>query len=120
MNAIAGLMSNNEICHANINSAVDALTKSGADFVYGALTYYASNVPKFTQVGDSNYSRSITYMMPRLNTPSWVTKTKCFREVGLLDFYYALASDYEFALRLYVYGAKGIYDNRLCVHHRLG
>ncbi len=117
---ISWLASDDWIDPDYIETAVDALTKSGADFVYGDLTYYASNVPKFTQVGDSNYSRSITYMMPRLNTPTWVTKTKCFREVGLLDFYYVLASDYEFALRLYVYGAKGIYDNRLCVHHRLG
>jgi glycosyltransferase involved in cell wall biosynthesis len=103
-----------------IETAVDALTKSGADFVYGDLTYYTSNIPQFTQVGDPNYGRSITYMMPRLNTPSWVIKTKCFREVGLLDFYYELASDYELALRLYVHGAKGTYDSRLCVHHRLG
>ena len=103
-----------------IETAVDALTHSGADFVYGDLTYYASNILQFTQAGDPDYGRTITYMMPRLNTPSRVTKAKCFREFGLLDFYYKLASDYELALRFYVRGAKGTYDSRLCVHHRLG
>ena len=100
--------------------AVEVLTRSSADFVYGNLTYYASNVPQFTQAGDPEYAHSITYMMPRLNTPTRVTKTKCFRDVGLLDLYYKIASDYELALRLHVHGAEGIYDGRLRVHHRLG
>ncbi len=104
----------------HVKYAIETLGSSGADFVFGNTKYYDGNTRDFTQLGDPDYASSITYKMPRLNTPSMVLKKACFERIGLYDLRYKVAPDYEWLLRLHVRGGKGVYDGRLNICHRLG
>lgn len=105
-----------------IEIAVQTLEKNkNAAFTFGNLRYYSKDGKyMYTIVGDQNYINKIKYTMPHLNFPTLVIKKQCFDQIGLFNLEYKVAPDYEWNLRLYKSGARGIYCNKLYANFRLG
>jgi glycosyltransferase involved in cell wall biosynthesis len=103
-----------------VSRAVAALTRSGADFVFGDLACYSGEQFMFVLKGDPEYALKIRSQMPVVNFPTFVIRRKCFDAVGLLDLRYKVSTDYEWLLRAHVRGFRGIYDGTLLGHFRLG
>ncbi len=97
-----------------IATAVQALLNSGADFVFGRMTFREGIVDYIVE-GDANYKMTGTYK-PRVNYPTWVTKRECFKNVGLFDLSYKISCDYEWGLRLWAQGGRGFYVSKLIVN----
>ncbi len=111
-----------------IEKAVKALLVSGADFVFGDLRIYEADVLVQSVKGRTDSEESIrpelrSFAFPAMVTrtsPTMVTKRECFQKVGLYDLKYEIRNDFEWILRLHLYGGTGSYDARLIGHFRLG
>lgn len=103
-----------------IETAVQTLLRSGADFVFGNMVMYKHGDAVAVCKGDKNYAKSLMSGYPRFNFPSMVIKRECFQKVGLIDMTYKFVADYEWVLRLHLNGEKGFYTSSLSVHRRVG
>jgi glycosyltransferase involved in cell wall biosynthesis len=103
-----------------IASAVNFLRDSRAEFVYGDLSLYKKGKPVRLCRGNKDYTKSLLSGYPRINFTTMVIKRECFQEFGLIDTSYKFFNDYELALRFHLNGARGIYNNSLMVHKRIG
>lgn len=96
--------------------AVETLEKSGADFVFGNLTFYEGGRPQFVLLGEGDYAKRIHRRMPNLNHVTVLARRTCFEHIGLFDLRYRCAMDYDWFLRLHRAGGHGVYEPRLCGH----
>jgi glycosyltransferase len=99
-----------------VERAVATLDGSGADFVYGDLTFYEAGEPSFRYRGDPDYARSLRRRMPALNHPTVLTRRSAFERVGLFRLEYRFAMEYDWFLRLHEAGGWGCYDPALLGH----
>lgn len=103
-----------------IETAVQTLLKSGADFVFGDMVMYNNGDADAVCKGDKDYAKSLMSGNPHFNYPSMVIKRECFQKLGLIDTTYRIINDYEWTLRLHLHGGKGSYNSSLLVHRRVG
>lgn len=103
-----------------IETAVQALLKSGADFVFGNMVMYKNGDPVAVCKGDKDYVKSLMSGYPHINSPTMVLKKECYQKTGLLDLTYKYVADYEWVVRLHLNGEKGFYNSSLVVHRRVG
>ncbi len=93
-----------------IQAAVTALAESGADFVFGDLTYHdAAGRPLHVIKGDPGYASTIDALMPALNHPTMLVRKTAYARVGGFDLRYRVAMDYDWVLRAHRAGLKGAY-----------
>lgn len=103
-----------------IETAVQTLLRSGADFVFGDMVMYKNGDAVAVCKGDKDYVKSMMSGNPHFNYPSMVIKRECFQKLGLIDTTYRIINDYEWTLRLHLHGGKGFYNSSLSVHRRVG
>jgi GT2 family glycosyltransferase len=92
-----------------IELSVQALDRSGADFVFGDLIFYDGPQPKFRYVGDPGYAGVIHRRWPAVGHPTLLATRASFEKIGLFDPVYRNAMDYDWLLRLHSAGARGVY-----------
>jgi glycosyltransferase involved in cell wall biosynthesis len=96
--------------------AVDALTCSDADFVFGDCICYEGGRPMFRATGDADYAVSIGSRMPMMNHPSVLVRRSAYERFGLYSLKYRNAMDYEWLARVHHAGGCGTYDPRIIAH----
>jgi glycosyltransferase involved in cell wall biosynthesis len=102
-----------------LSCAVESLSKSASDFVFGDCVCYESGAPVFRSVGDANYTSSISRKMPTMNHLSMLVRRSAYERYGLFSLEYRNAMDYEWLARVHSRGAKGIHDPRIVAHMSL-
>ena len=105
----------------HIELSVEGLQASGADFTFGDLMLHGKGgEPQFTLAGDPEYGRRIVHAMPEVNHPSIVCRRRVYDEHGLYDTGFRMAMDYEWLLRGYKKGVRGIYVPGVVSHMSAG
>ena len=99
-----------------LQAAVAAIERTGADFVFGDLLFYEAQKQTYRYRGDPNYARFINSRMPALNHPTVLVRRSAFERIGLFDLAYRLAMDYDWFLRLHRAGGWGVYDPTIISH----
>lgn len=103
-----------------IERAVEALRRSGADFVFGDLVCHDPTGRSVHRVrGDPAYARLIGTRMPEVNHPTLLARREMYERVGLFDLRYRAAMDYDWLLRAHRAGCRGVYEPRLVGHMTL-
>ena len=100
--------------------AVEALTKTGADFVFGDGVAYDGRRPVFRYHGDPNYSSKIDRWMPVIIHPSVLARRTVYETHGLFNIGLRSAMDYEWLLRVHRAGIIGIHALGVLSHVSLG
>lgn len=119
-NFVFWLSSDDWIDQDFIKTAVAAFLDSGADFVYGNMVMYKNKKAVAICKGKQDYKKALMSGYPRFNFVTMVVKKECFQAAGLIDTAYKFFSDYEWTLRVHLNGKKGIYNDSLIVHRRVG
>lgn len=103
-----------------VENCVAALTRTGADYVFGDLIYLREGEPALLVPGDAEYSRHIHYVMPNVSSTTMMHRRECFKDVGLLDVSNPYCPDYDWVLRAHKAGLKGSYDSAIRIFFRYG
>jgi glycosyltransferase involved in cell wall biosynthesis len=103
-----------------IERAVAALERTGADFVFGDLVYHDPAGRAVHRVlGDPGYARVIGSRMPEVNHPTLLARRAVYERIGLFDLRYHAAMDYDWLLRAHLAGCRGAYDPKIVAHMTL-
>lgn len=93
-----------------LERSLACIEASGADYVFGDLTFCTDDQPVFRYAGDPDYARSIGRRMPAINHPTVLVRRAAYERFGLFDTDYRSAMDYEWLLRLHRAGGRGVHD----------
>jgi glycosyltransferase involved in cell wall biosynthesis len=96
--------------------AVNALSRSGADFAFGDSICYEGGRPTFHAKGDPDYAKSIASRMPMMNHPSMLVNRRAYERFGLFSPKHRNAMDYEWVARVHRNGGHGVYDSAIVAH----
>ncbi len=99
-----------------LEQAVAALERSGADFVFGDLIFYVDGRPAYRYRGDADYVRLLHKRMPSINHPTVLARRSAFERIGLFDPNLRCAMEYDWFLRLHTVGGWGVYEPRIVGH----
>ena len=99
-----------------VELAVAALDRCGADFVFGDLLFYQDGVPTFRYRGDPDYGRKLSRLMPAINHPTVLARISAYERIGLFNFDYKCAMEYDWFLRLHRSGGVGVHDPSILGH----
>jgi len=103
-----------------IERAVTALGRSGADFVFGDLLYHdAAGRALFRIRGDPHYARAIARGMPDVNHPTLLARREVYERVGAFNPALRFAMDYDWLLRAHRAGFRGAYAPQVVGHMTL-
>jgi glycosyltransferase involved in cell wall biosynthesis len=103
-----------------IERAVTALGRSGADFVFGDLLYHdPAGRTLFRIRGDAHYARAIARGMPDVNHPTLLARREVYERVGGFDPALRFAMDYDWLLRVHRAGLRGIHAPEVVGHMTL-
>jgi len=103
-----------------IERAVAALERTGADFVFGDLVYHDPAGRAVHRVlGDATYARVIGSRMPEVNHPTLLARRETYERIGLFDLRYRAAMDYDWLLRAHLAGCRGVYEPGIAAHMTL-
>jgi glycosyltransferase involved in cell wall biosynthesis len=103
-----------------IERAVGALERTGADFVFGDLVYHDPAGRAVHRVrGDPAYAKVIGSRMPEVNHPTLLARREMYERIGLFDLRYRAAMDYDWLLRAHLAGYRGVYDPAIVAHMTL-
>jgi len=101
----------------HISVALERLRATGADFVYGDLMFHpADGEPPYLILGEGNYGRRLAHTMPDINHPTVVCKRSLYEMHGLYDTRLRVAMDYEWFLRGYKQGVRGVHVPGMKTH----
>lgn len=101
----------------HLGRAVEHLGRSGADFVFGDLIVHdAAGKVLYAMKGEPGYCRRIRYAMPDVHHPSVVCRRQVYERHGLYDTGLRVAMDYEWLLRGFLGGVRGVYVPGLTSH----
>jgi glycosyltransferase len=95
-------------------TALAAIERTSAEFVFGDLRFYERDRPSFRYFGEPDYAAVIDRRMPNLNHPTVLARRTCFERIGLFDLRYRCAMDYDWFLRLHRAGGRGVYVPTIC------
>lgn len=111
---IVGILNSDDWHEPNTLSTVASLLKNGgADFLVGALRYWNGNNGSFVIYPDQHYENKILYKMPNLNHPATFFKNVVYHNIGYFDLKYKYAMDYDFFLRVYQAGYRGVFTDQI-------
>jgi glycosyltransferase involved in cell wall biosynthesis len=99
-----------------IACALEALSQSGADFVFGDCICYESGRPTFRSAGDPDWATAIGRRMPTMNHQTMLVRRRAYERFGLYSLAFRNAMDYEWIARAHALGARGVYDPRIVAH----
>lgn len=99
-----------------VERAVETLEASGADFVFGDLTFYEDDRAIFAYAGDPDYRCKLGHRMPALNHPTVLARRTCYERIGLFDLRYRRAMEYDWFIRLDRAGGRAVHDPRIRGH----
>jgi glycosyltransferase involved in cell wall biosynthesis len=103
-----------------VERAVAALARSGADFVFGDLLYHdAAGRTLFRIRGDAGYARALARGMPDVNHPTLLARRRVYERVGGFDRAWRCAMDYDWLLRVHRAGFRGAYAPEVLGHMTL-
>jgi glycosyltransferase involved in cell wall biosynthesis len=103
-----------------IEHAVTALGRSGADFVFGDLIYHdPAGRPLHRIRGDPHYARALDRGMPDVNHPTLLARREVYERVGGFDPALRFAMDYDWLLRVHRAGLRGTYAPEVVGHMTL-
>ena len=101
----------------HLAAALRALADRSVDFAYGNLMFHPSGSQEpYLFAGEPDYGRRLAHTMPELNHPSVVCKRSVYERHGLYDTHLRIAMDYEWFLRGYRQGVRGMYVPALTTH----
>jgi glycosyltransferase involved in cell wall biosynthesis len=101
----------------HLSSAIEALSSTAADFVFGDIFFYRTDgKTSYRLIGEERYSRRMAHSMPHINHPTVVCRRAVYEEHGLYSTGLAVAMDYEWLLRGFRAGVRGVYAPRLLGH----
>jgi glycosyltransferase len=93
-----------------VERCVEALERTGADFVFGDLVYIDEGNPPVLIPGDPRYARHIRNTMPNMSAITLMYRRSCFERVGLWDVGNPYSPDYDWLLRAHLAGLRGAYE----------
>ncbi|MGH6945418.1 MAG: glycosyltransferase family 2 protein, partial [Geminicoccaceae bacterium] len=103
-----------------VERALAALERTGADFVFGDLVYHAPDGRALHRIrGDPGYAKKIARGMPDVNHPSMLVRREVYQRVGGFDPALRFAMDYDWLLRAHRVGARGVYEPAVVGHMSL-
>lgn len=103
-----------------IEVALTNLEKSLCGFAFGNGMYHDANSrPLFLYKGDPDYPKVIRRGMPAVNHPTVLARKEMYDKIGSFNTKYKIAMDYDWLLRSYLAGFKGLYISELTGHMRL-
>jgi glycosyltransferase involved in cell wall biosynthesis len=95
---------------SHVATAVEALQRTGADFVYGDLVLHPSNSQSaYMLAGDRDYVDHLPHTMPQINHPSVVCRRTVYERYGLFDTTLTAAMDFEWLVRGHQQHIVGVY-----------
>lgn len=102
---------------SHVATAVEALQRTGADFVYGDLVLHPSNSQSaYMLAGDRDYVDHLPHTMPQINHPSVVCRRTVYERCGLFDTTLTAAMDFEWLVRGYRQHIVGVYVQGMRSH----
>lgn len=117
---ISFLNADDWLAEDQIDIAVQTLNKSRADFVFGDIIFHDfTGKPLYRIKGDLDYDKKIAHSMPDLNHPTVMARKAVYDKIGGFDLNYKIAMDYDWLLRGYLAGFRGLYVPDLIEHMRL-
>lgn len=103
-----------------IEAAIDGLSESRADFVFGDLIFYSPEGQKVGGYkGDPNYKKKLSHVMPAINHPTVVCQKYVYDNCGLFNVNLHYAMDYEWLIRVDACGYQGHYVTSLVTNMTL-
>jgi glycosyltransferase involved in cell wall biosynthesis len=103
-----------------IERAIAALDRTGADFVFGDLIYHdPAGRPLHRIRGDPHYARALARGMPDVNHPTLLARRVVYERVGGFDPALRFAMDYDWLLRAHRAGFRGTYAPDVVGHMTL-
>jgi glycosyltransferase involved in cell wall biosynthesis len=103
-----------------VERAVAALARSGADFVFGDLLYHdPAGRTLFRIRGDAGYARALARGMPDVNHPTLLARRRVYERVGGFAPAWRCAMDYDWLLRVHRAGFRGAYAPEILGHMTL-
>lgn len=105
-----------------IAKSVELLERNpAAAFAFGDLITLNSLGTSIMRVkGDPNYSRGMGYLIPLINHVTFLVPRTSYEKYGVYDPTWKLAMDYDWVLRGYHRGARGIYSSEILVYMQEG
>lgn len=101
----------------HMEKAVTCLRKTGMDFAFGNLMVHgADGMPQYVIAGDPSYAKRIRHSMPALSHPSVVCRREAYERCGLFDHELRIAMDYDWLLRGFNAGLRGVYVPEITSH----
>ena len=91
-----------------------------AGFVFGDIIRIGVNGTQKRIMGDPHFRRWIRFTMGRLNHPTVLAERNLFERYGLFDERWSTAMDYEWLLRVYNEGIRGIYSPNVITYMGAG
>lgn len=91
-----------------------------AAFVFGDIIKIDKQGKKKRVPGDPDYTRTIAYVMNRVNHPTMLVRKSMFALYGNFDTRWKIAMDYDWILRIHTKGEKGIYSPDIIVETEAG
>ncbi|MBW4052026.1 MAG: glycosyltransferase [Proteobacteria bacterium] len=101
----------------HVSRAVEHLRRSKADFAFGdVIVHDVTGAARYSIMGDPSYFNRVRHAMPDINHPTVVCRRQVYERHGLYDPSLRIAMDYEWLLRGYVHGVRGLYVPDLTSH----
>ncbi|HMM19577.1 MAG TPA: glycosyltransferase family 2 protein [Selenomonadales bacterium] len=120
---IIGIINADDYYEPNaVELAVNALSENpDKGFVFGDLEMRDMDGNKqYLLKGFPNYGDRIKFDMPAISHPTVFVRREIYKKYGLFDLAYKSSLDYEFLLRIYLQGVKGLYIEHKLAIMRLG
>lgn len=107
-----------------VSAGMRTIQASGADFCFGDMLVHDVPGPGGTSTilrrGDPDYKQVTAFSMPELFQTTWLCNRKMFEGVGLFKTNYAIASDYDWLVRIHQAGFAGAYSSEIRGNMRFG
>ena len=103
-----------------IETALNKLKDSSCGFAFGDTMYHDMDAsPLFSYKACSNYQKVIKKRMPDFNHLTVLARKEMYDTIGNFNIKYKIAMDYDWLLRGYLAGYKGLYVPELMGHMQL-
>lgn len=101
----------------HMERAVMSLRQTDASFAFGNLMVHgADGAPQYVIAGDPSYAGRIRHSMPALSHPSIICRREAYERCGLFDTRLRIAMDYDWLLRAFIAGLRGVYVPEITSH----
>ncbi|MBL9150049.1 MAG: glycosyltransferase [Phycisphaerae bacterium] len=103
-----------------VERAVSALQRTGADFVHGDIVLHGWRGQDVRIGGDPHWDLRVRRTMPSLHQATVLARRRVYERVGLFRTDLRIASDYDWFIRVARAGLVGAHDPTILAHMRAG